>query len=426
MQKVLVITYYWPPSGGAGVQRWVKLCRYLPNFGIQPIVLTVDPDHASYPVLDQSLECEISPDLEVYRTKSFEPLQIYERLVGKKNVPTAGFSNVDKKKLSTRIAARIRSTLFIPDPRKGWNKYAFEKAKELINTQQIDKIVTTGPPHSTHLIGLKLKNELGIEWTADMRDPWTDIYYYKDLHHTKRSGQKDKRLELEVLSYADRVICANSELKTLLLQRSTTLDQDKFHVLTNGYDPEDLDQKGHSSNDDHFWITYTGTISEHYSPEIFFRAISCKENRDVHIRFVGTVSNDILGKARSLGIAERIEVVPTVPHKESIRFLLGSDALLLVIPEVDHDESIVPGKLFEYLGAAKPIICIGPKNGASAMIIEECRAGRTFDRNSFEQLSTYLIEIKKEGFISPDKDKILSYSRRSQARILRNILLDQA
>lgn len=422
MQKVLVITYYWPPSGGAGVQRWLKLCKYLPEFGVQPIVLTVDPKKASYPALDESLKSEVA-HLEVHRTSSFEPLRIYGKLVGKKNVPTAGFSNVNKAKWSTKLAARVRSTQFIPDPRKGWNKYALPKAKALIEANGIDKVITTGPPHSSHLIGLALQQELGVEWTTDMRDPWTDIYYYRDLHHTAASAAKDKALELSVLKEADRVICANAHLKNLLLSKDKKLDSGKFHVLTNGYDPADIPENIATGND-RFWITYTGTMSAHYAPEVLLGALAevVKTTPNIGLRIIGTVSEEILEQAQKLGLGDHIQHIATVPHKESVAWLMRASALLLVIPEVEHANSIVPGKLFEYLGVQKTILCIGPKQGASANIIAESRAGKTFERNEKASLIAFLQELLRKEWKGPAPEAVAKFSRKTQAESLLGLL----
>lgn len=417
--KVLVITYYWPPSGGAGVQRWLKLCKYLPACGVEPIVLTVDPEKASYPSLDESLAHEVT-NIEVHRTDSFEPLRIYGKIVGKKNVPTAGFSNVDKGKWTTKLAARIRSTQFIPDPRKGWNKFALPKAKALIEAHGIKKVITTGPPHSSHLIGLALQQENDIEWTVDMRDPWTDIYYYKDLHHTATSAAKDKALELEVLTRADRVLCANTHLKDLLSTKSEQLDPSKFRVLTNGYDPDDI-PKHVNPDSDRTWITYTGTMSTHYDPTVLFHAMNEAAHSDaLGLRLVGTVSEDLLQNAKDLDV--HLETIATVPHRESVHWLLRSSALLLVIPKVAHDASIVPGKLFEYIGARRPIICIGPTDGASAQLVQESGSGRTFSRSMVQELAGHLDKLAEKQLEVKEILRTEQYARPEQAKQLAQML----
>ncbi|MBA7559552.1 hypothetical protein ES708_01167 [subsurface metagenome] len=183
-KKVLIITYYWPPSGGAGVQRWLKFVKYLPEFNIQPYVLSVNPKYASFPLLDKSLEKEVPESVQVFKTKSREPFSFYKKVTGESEIPYAGFVNQGNPGFLNKIARAIRGNLFIPDARVGWNKFALKKALEIIQKYEIDTLITTSPPHSTQLIGLKLKNKTGVNWIADLRDPWTDIYYYKQMYHT--------------------------------------------------------------------------------------------------------------------------------------------------------------------------------------------------------------------------------------------------
>ena len=212
MKKILIITYYWPPSGGAGVQRWLKFTKFLPEFGFKPVILTVDDNAASYAQLDESLLKEIDPNLSVYKTKTFEPYNLYRKLSNKKEIPYGGFSNQRKITLFEKLSRFIRGNLFIPDPRRGWNRYAIKKALELIRSEQIEVVVTTGPPHSTHLIGKKVKEKTGIRWIADFRDPWTDIYYYKDLYHLGLANKLDRYLEKNVLKLADQIITVSEEV----------------------------------------------------------------------------------------------------------------------------------------------------------------------------------------------------------------------
>ena len=180
MKKILIITYYWPPSGGAGVQRWLKFSKYLPEFGYEPVILSVDEKEASYAQLDYSLLAEINPGMAIHKTRTFEPYNLYRKLSNKKEIPYGGFSNQKRITLFEKFSRFVRGNLFVPDPRKGWNRFAYKKAAELIRREQIEVVVTSGPPHSTHLIGRRLKRHFGVKWIADFRDPWTDIYYYKD------------------------------------------------------------------------------------------------------------------------------------------------------------------------------------------------------------------------------------------------------
>ena len=214
VKKVLLITYYFPPSGGAGVQRWLKTIKYLPEFGVEPIVLTVDPNVASYPQVDTALCNEVPDFVKVYRTTTKEILSLYKRVSPQKQVPYGGFANEPNPTLLQKISRFIRGNFFLPDPRKGWNKYALAKAKEIIETEAIETIVTTSPPHSTQLIGLELKRQYPhLKWVADLRDPWTDIYYNEDLYPTRLAKKRNLRYECSVLQNADQVITVSEECR---------------------------------------------------------------------------------------------------------------------------------------------------------------------------------------------------------------------
>ena len=237
MKKALVITYYWPPSGGSGVQRWVYFCKYLNRMGITPIVLTVDPQCATYPSTDESLLKEVK-DIRVIHTKSFEPLQLYSKLVSgnKKDGVPFGDVKTDGTKPVKKIAAFMRGNLVLPDARKYWKKYALAKAKELLNEEQIDLIISTGPPHSTHLIAKSLKSHTKLPWIADFRDPWTEVFYNKDLFRTKWAKNIDLKLEKSVIEGADLVLCVSDY--TAELVKAKTEDKEKVHTIINGFDHE--------------------------------------------------------------------------------------------------------------------------------------------------------------------------------------------
>jgi len=212
MKKVLIITYYWPPSGGGGVQRWVKFVKYLPKYQIEPIVLTVSPDCASYALIDSSLSQEVEPTVQVFYAKSREPFNFYKKLTAKKEIPFGGFANEDSPGFLQKVARFIRGNFFIPDARIGWNSFAYEQAEKLIKEFGITTVITSSPPHSTQLIGLKLKRKLGIHWIADLRDPWTDIYYYNKMFHSPMAKRIDRKKELEVLQNADNIVVVSNSI----------------------------------------------------------------------------------------------------------------------------------------------------------------------------------------------------------------------
>lgn len=420
-KKVLIITYYWPPSGGAGVQRWLKFAKYLPEYGIDPIILTVDSQYASYPQKDESLGKDISSDLKVYKTKSFEPLNLISGIFGKKNIPYGGFSNVNKKSFFQTILRFIRGNFFIPDARVGWNKHALKKALELIKKDNIKTIITTGPPHSTHLVGLKLKKKLDIQWISDFRDPWTDIYYYKDLLHTRLIKKIDKKKEKKVLERADQIITVGNTLQGKL---EAKINNKKIVVISNGYDEEDF-KTFKTINPEKLTITYTGTLSDHYIIDSFIKACNKLKNEgnDFTIRFVGNVSDSKLEDFKSAGLYENIELVNYVPHHESIEYLYNSSALLLVIPDFKGNEEILTGKLFEYLATGKPIVGIGPKDGDANKVIQDSKSGEMFDYTNVKSIYYYLkslIENEKQGG-SPENVR-LRYSRKNLTKQLEGVI----
>lgn len=428
MKKVLIISYYWPPSGGAGVQRWVKLVKYLDKYNIEPHVLTVHEDYASYMQIDESLNRDVSPRLNVYKTKSFEPINFYSKLVGRKNVPTAGFSNVNHNSLKQKLANAIRSNLFIPDPRRGWNRYAYKKAVEIIQNKKIELVITTSPPHSTQLIGLKLKRNMNIRWVSDLRDPWIDIYYYNSLRHSFISKTIDKYLERKVLINADSIITVSKHLKNMLINKYSYVNPQKFHVIPNGFDKQDyLNIKKNTDNKD-FTICYTGTMSDKYNPLSFFNCLEYVNNlhnsAKIKVQIVGEISDSIKQKISLTNI--NVEFISTVPHDKVIEYQKNANLLLLVIPEVKQSEGIVTGKLFEYLATGNNIIGIGPPLGDAANIIKKCEIGDMFAREDEQGIITFLNK-QITNFIEGKNNtanwkEIDNFSRNKQAGFVSEIL----
>ena len=424
MKKLLLITYYWPPSGGAGVQRWLKLSKYLALQGTEVHILTVDPEKASYTTIDHSLLKDVHPKLHIHQTDSFEIINYYSKVVGKKNVPSAGFSNVNNESIVQKTVNSLRSNLFIPDPRKGWNKYAYKKAEEILTKYNIQTVITTSPPHSTQLIGLKLKERLNTNWIADLRDPWTDIYYYHLLGHSKWSKSKDKNLEKNVIERSDKILTVSKGLSEIFSSKSDQKILDKIKLIPNGFDPDDFSQPlDLSKQDNYFVIAYTGTMSNQYEPEVFFNALKkVKTTKRIKVQFVGSIASTIISKIKELDI--EVEVIPTVPHDKIVRYQRSADALLLVIPKVSNAKGILTGKLFEYLASYKPIIGIVPEESDAREIIEDCKAGICFTRNEIEQLTASLTKLihSDPSEINPDKTKIESFSRKHQAIQIQKLL----
>jgi len=429
MKKILIITYYWPPSGGPGVQRILKFAQYLPEFGYLPYIITVDENKASYPIKDNSLLNDIPKEVTVFKTNTFEPYGIYARFTQKKQIPYSGFANESSPGLIQKLRRFIRGNMFVPDARKGWNKYAYDKAKELIAIENFNAIITSSPPHSSQLIGLKLKQETGLPWIADLRDPWTDIYYYKELMHLGFARKKDALYEKMVLEKADHIITVGEDIKRIFLKKSIILHENKFHVIPNGYDENDFSFIP-SPSSNQFIITYTGTLAANYGIENFIHVVAeiIKENKDINflIRFVGEIASTVKERISNNGLDENVIYINHVPHKDSIVFMLNTTVLLLAIPKIKNNEGIVTGKIFEYLASRKPIICIGPEHGDASKIINECSAGMTFSYEEKVKLKTYinrLIEIWKQNINLDNKKEVhLKYTRKMQAEELSKII----
>ncbi len=414
-RKVLIITYYWPPSGGAGVQRWLKFSKYLPEFGWQPVILTVDPEYAAYPVTDCSLVAGLPESVKVYSTPATNYFSVYKK--NKSNIPSAGFANNLDNSFKGKLLRFVRGNFFLPDPRRGWNKYAFKKACELIESEGIKNIITTSPPHSTQLIGLKLKKRFpSVRWTADLRDPWTDIYYYKQFYPTILSKAIDSRYEKNVLKKADKIFTVGPSLMTLFSGKIKGLES-KIEVITNGYDESDF-KSNPRMTPTRFTITYVGTLSDIYPVEGLIAAVN---SLDLLLRFVGTVSEKTRIMLEENIPADSLEFLPYVAHDESIRFMMNSSLLLLVIPLHQSNKGIITGKLFEYLATGLPILCLGPVDGDAAEIIKKCRSGQTFVYYDIENISGFITDVGKHTFVA-EESSVRSFSRSNLVRRIAEVL----
>jgi glycosyltransferase involved in cell wall biosynthesis len=422
MNKVLVVTYYWPPSGGAGVQRWLKFSKYLPEFGWEPIILTVDPEYAAYPVTDFSLNDDLPSSLRVYPTPAINYFGIYRK--NKSKIPTAGFANSIDNTLKGKIFRFIRGNFFLPDPRKGWNKYAFKKACELIEKDGIINIITTSPPHSTQLIGLKIKKKYpAVNWIADLRDPWTDIYYYKQFYPTLISRRIDQRFEKSVLKKADKIITVGVSLKNLFSSKIKGVEY-KTEVITNGYDEDDF--TGITPIIPAiFTTTYVGTLSDIYPIDGFLNAVQIFKDKgnEIILRFIGTVSQNQKDLIQSKSGDSILEFIPYVDHTAAIQYMLNTSVLLLIIPDHQSNKSIITGKIFEYNASGKPIICLGPLDGDAAGIIGNTEYGKTFSYMDSKGISEYLIQLISRKSITP-KNSNAFYSRRELTKKIIPLLIN--
>ncbi|MBR2493159.1 MAG: glycosyltransferase family 4 protein [Paludibacteraceae bacterium] len=420
MKKILLITYYFPPSGGAGVQRWLKTINYLPQAGVETIVLTVDPTVASYPQIDESLCNDIPSNIKVYRTKTREILSLYKKVSPKNEIPYGGFANEPNPNLIQQISRFIRGNFFLPDPRRGWNKYALAKAKEIIETEAIETIVTTSPPHSTQLIGLELKRLYPhIRWVADLRDPWTDIYYNQDLYPTRWAKKRNLRYERSVLLGADQIITVSEECRCLFAQKANVAE--KIAVIPNGFEKKDFINSPTINNigiitpnssllTPNYILSYIGVMAPQYDIEPLKKLVQGR--KDILLRFVGVVNDEIKKEIKSWGV--QTEFVSYVSHKEAVSYMQASDVLLLFLPNVPNNEGILTGKLFEYLAAGNKILLFGPQHGDAMRLINECSAGECYS-DGFN-----LDEFLNKPYSG--NDNIKSYSREALANKIASLL----
>ena len=429
MKKVLIITYYWPPSGGPGVQRVLKFAKYLPQFGWQPIILTVK--HGEYPAIDESLKKDIPPECKVYKTDSFEPSVLYRKFTGMKpdeKIPVANLSqkNVSWKK---KISNWIRLNLFVPDAKIGWIPYAVKEGKKIIKEEQPDIIFSSSPPPTVHLIAKKLAKWSGIKWVSDFRDPWTDIYHYDKVKRSNFALVKDLKLERNVLKRADEIVTASKHIGVYLLKDN--FPEKSVKVITNGFDEDDFSGLINNSPTKKFILSYAGKINYQQNPVNVWKSLQeLKEEfpsleSDLKIFLMGNITPDVLKSISSFNLSANLKYPGYVTHSEMLMHLNASDLLLLLIPNTKKNISIIPGKIFEYLATGKRIIGIGPENGNSAEILIETSAGKMFEfdevnRLKNEILNQYQLWMKDQNQ-GIDKEIIQKFTRKELTRKLVDI-----
>lgn len=418
MKKVLIITYYWPPSGGSGVQRWLKYVKYLRRFGIEPIVLTVDPLDAVYPNIDHSFKKEIPEDIEIHYARANSPLTLYKK-IRKKPVPKSGFAGEKQPNIIDSFFRFIRGNFYIPDARKGWNKAAYNTAKEIIIKNKIDTIITSSPPHSTQLIGKKLKQHLKVKWICDLRDPWTEIFYNRDLYQTSLAKRIDKKYEKNCLESANQLIVVSHAISNQYVGKYPKIAS-KMNIIPNGYDPADF-KNVKATNTDKKYISYIGSLGGDYPVKKIIKAFKnlSKDQPLWNLRFVGNISESTKISVKKNELESSVDFIPYRPHHEAIELMVCSDILLLIIPELKENEGILTGKLFEYIASGTPIILIGPPNGDAAVILSEFKNVKIIDYSEDIDLSQIIQDIVlKES----DPSIFIKYSRVEQAKKIAELI----
>ena len=418
-KKVLILSYYWPPSGGSGVQRWMYFAKYLVEFGIQPTVVTVDEKYASYPSKDESFN-DVIKNVQVHKTKTLEPLRFYSFLKSGKSDKVVPQGNVGGKKKGVldKVATYVRANFFMPDARVGWNKYAFNKAKELLQKEHFDLVITTGPPHSTHLVGQKLKKELGITWMVDFRDPWTEVYYNNLFKRTPKNEALDKAMELSVLQNADKVLTVGPSMMKLLADKVPS-QPDKFHYIYNGFDAEKF-QKLQKQRMEVFTIRYVGTLTENYPYKATIEAVNqlSLDKKSISIELIGNIEASVLEYFLS-NSSLPVTCTPSVSHSEAIQYMKNADILLLLLPFMEQSQIMLTGKLFEYLATENPILCIGDKKADAAAIVDQLANSKSFDQNEVIEITQFIENsYTNKTPVSDTSMNIQKFSRYETAREL--------
>lgn len=427
-RKVLIITYYWPPSGGAGVQRWLKFVKYFRHFGWEPIVFT--PSNPEFPALDESLITEIPDGIEIIKTSIWEPYQLYKKIAGyspDQKVNASGFISEKKKPGKIQqFSIWLRGNFFIPDARKFWIKPSLKFLIEWLKHNKVDAIVSTGPPHSMHMIALGLKNATGIPWLADFRDPWTNIDFYHELKLSKRADKQHHQQELEVLSKADEVVVISNSMKSDFLK----INERHYSVITNGYDDLDLLDK-ESVIDKKFSIAHIGSMAKSRNPENLWKALSDLREKvpgladDLILRLVGTVDIAVIDSLEKYNLIENLEKIDYKPHDEIIKIQQQSRVLLLVINDTPNSKVILPGKFFEYMASGRPILCIGPTDGDAAEIINDTHSGVIADTNNYQDIRdriSTLYHNYRNGNDTVKAENISKFSRKQLTGVMATTL----
>jgi len=426
--KVLIITYYWPPAGGPGVQRWLKFVKYLPDYNIEPIVYC--PDNPNYPILDSQLEEEVPKGIKILRHKISEPYK-FANLLSKSNSKTISSGVIpkqNKQSLIQKLMLYIRGNCFIPDARKNWVNPSVKFLSEYINKHQIKTIITTGPPHSLHLIGLKLKQRIGVKWFADFRDPWTTIGYQKQLKLTRASEKKHFRLEHEVLNSADQIIVTSESTKKEFLFKT----EKPIEIITNGYDDHKVERP---KKDAKFTIAHIGSLLSERNPKNLWKALKelLKEHQDIkdafQLNLIGIVSDDVLQSIYNHDLKQFVNLIGYVNHTEAIKAQMQSRVLLLIEIDSEDTKAIIPGKLFEYMVSETPILAIGPKDSDVEQILKSTNTGHYFYYNESEKIKSQILSHfndYKSNTLLTHPIGLKQYSRKELTSKLAKLILKSA
>ncbi|GGG44005.1 glycosyl transferase family 1 [Croceivirga lutea] len=423
MQKVLIITYYWPPAGGPGVQRWLNFVKYLPNYGIQPIVFI--PENPTYPLVDESLVNQLPTNIKIIKEPIIEPYSwasIFSRKKTKR-ISSGIIPKKDKQSGLERLLLWVRGNFFIPDARKYWVRPSVKSIENILEKEAISTLITTGPPHSLHLIGLQLKKKYAIKWVADFRDPWTTIGYHNQLKLTKWAQKKHKTLEKSVLDNADTVVVTSKNTR----DEFKVLTRTGINVITNGF----VGEKPEMELTKKFTLSHIGSLLTDRNPEVLWEVLSEMLvevdgfKNDLEIQLIGIVGDGVKESLNSNGLQLYLTEVGYVGHDKVISYQASSQVLLLLEIDAKKTRGIIPGKLFEYLKVKRPILAIGPELWEAGKMVEDHNAGYYFKRNDKKALRNILEKWYsdfKKGELICNSIAIEQYHRKALTKKLAEVL----
>ena len=446
MKRVLIISYYWPPTGGSGVQRWVKFAKYLPSEGWQPVIYT--PENPEQLAVDESLAAEVPAEAEIIKTHITEPYELYKKFLKKsghsKEAVEVNPVNAQNKTFAQKAAMWVRGNFFRPDPRCLWIRPSVKFLKKYLKEHPVDLIVSTGPPQSMHIIGMKLARETGLPWIADFRDPWTKIFYFKHLSMTRATERWHKRMEKRVLDEASVVVAVSP----LVQQEFQNMTQTPVELITNGFDECDFeqgapDQSGLShpgpdqvtnidpdqksrlaagGPDKDFVITHTGLFAADGNPTTLWKVLAAKCTKDeefrkhLRIRFVGKTDDAILEAVREEGLDGHLTDMGYQPHAVAIREQRTASLLILPLRKEPEYKAVLPGKLFEYLASWRPVLGIGQPDGAMSMILNTTKTGVVLNWEDEASITRFIDLCWKnhlKGELTVDDADISQFTRRN-------------
>ena len=427
MKRVLIISYYWPPTGGSGVQRWVKFAKYLPAEGWQPVIYT--PENPEQLAVDASLEAEVPAEAEVIRRRIVEPYEMYKKLLRKsghsKEAVEVNPVNAQNKSFLQKVAMWIRGNFFRPDPRCLWIRPSVKFLKEYLKEHPVDLIVSTGPPQSMHLIGRLLAKETGLPWIADFRDPWTKIFYFKHLQMTRATVKWHKKMEKKVLDDATVVVAVSP----LVQQEFQAMTQTPVELITNGFDECDFtatkNTEANGGPDREFVITHTGLFAADGNPTVLWDVLAEKCSKDesfkklMKIRLVGKTDEQILKSIEDAGLSGNLEDMGYQPHAVAVEQQRKASLLILPLRKEPEYKAVLPGKLFEYLASWRPVLGIGQTDGAMSMILNNTKTGLVLNWDDKMSIEKYIDICWKDHLssrLSVEDADISQFTRRNLTR----------